>query len=187
MATQLDTTGKRLLGLGTGVAFGALLQRGRLSRYDVILDQLRLRDGTVIKAMGTAVVVGAVGLHLLDGKGLAKTDVKPMKVGGVIAGSVLFGAGMATLGYCPGTSVAAVGEGQRDALAGVAGMLAGAAAFVTLYPKLAPVIDAGGDYGKITLPSVTNSKRSHWVAALAIGALTAAVANEVVQHRRRNG
>lgn len=184
MATQLDTSGKRLLGLGTGVIFGALLQHGRLARYDMIHDQLRLRDGSVIKAMGTAVAVGAVGLQLLDGAGLAKTEVKPMKVGGVVAGSILFGAGLAVLGYCPGTSVAAVGDGRRDALAGVLGMLAGAAAFVALYPKLASAIDAGGDYGKITLPTLTSTKRSRWVAGLATGALTATVANEVVQRAR---
>lgn len=178
MATQLDTPSKRALGLATGMAFGALLQRGRLARYDVILDQLRLRDGRVIKAMGTAVVVGAVGLHMLEGKGLTKLQVKPMKVGGIVAGGILFGAGMATLGYCPGTSVAAVGEGRSDAIAGVAGMLAGAAAFVALYPKLAPAIDAG-DYGKVTLPTVTNTKRSHWVAGLAVAALTAAVGHEL--------
>lgn len=184
MGTQLDTPSKRLLGLATGVAFGALLQRGRLARFDVIVDQLRLTDGSVLKAMGTAVGVGAVGLHMFDCKGLAKTDVKPMKVGGVVAGSLLFGAGLATLGYCPGTSVAAIGEGQRDALAGVAGMLAGAAAFVALYPKLAGAIDAGGDYGKLTLPAITKTKRSRWVAATALAVLTAAVTNEAVQRRR---
>jgi uncharacterized membrane protein YedE/YeeE len=184
MATQLDSASKRLLGLGTGLAFGALLQHGRLARYDVILGQLALRDGSVIKAMGTAVMVGAVGLQLLDGKGITKTGVKPMKVGGIVAGSVLFGAGLATLGYCPGTSVAAVGEGRRDALAGVAGMLVGAAAFVALYRKLVPIIEAGGDYGKITLPAVTNTKRSRWVAPMAIGALAAAATNEVAQRRR---
>lgn len=184
MAAQLATWDKRLLGLGTGIAFGALLQRGRLDRYDVILGQLRLRDGSVIKAMGTAVVVGALGLELLDGKGRAKTSVKPMKVGGVLAGSALFGAGLALLGYCPGTSVAAVGEGKRDAMAGVAGMFAGAAAFVALYPKLATVIDAGGDYGKVTLPSVSKVSRRKWVAALAAGGVGAAVANEMARGRR---
>lgn len=78
-----------------------------------------------------------------------------MKVGGVVGGSVLFGAGLSALGYCPGTSVAAVGEGRRDALAGVAGMLAGTAAFVALDPRLASLLEAGGDYGKVRLPDLT--------------------------------
>ena len=142
---------KRLLGLATGLGFGALLQRGHVSRYEVILGQLLFRDGRVAKTMATGVAVGALGIHALARKGMASKDVKPMKVGGVALGAVLFGAGLAVAGYCPGTSVGAVGAGRRDALATVLGMLAGAGAFVALYPRLEPLIDAGGDFGKRTL------------------------------------
>lgn len=165
---------KRLLGLVTGLVFGALLQRGRLARHEVIMGQLRLRDSSVGKAMGTAMAVGAVGYQALRESGLAAPGVKPMKVGGVVAGATLFGAGLALLGYCPGTSVAAAGEGKRDAVAGVAGMLAGAAAFVALHSKIAPMLDAGGDFGKITLPDVTRSSGWPWVAGIAGGGLAAA-------------
>ena len=110
VAAANDSNGKRLLGLLTGVAFGALLQRGRLARYDVILGQLLLRDGRVVKAMGSAVAVGAIGVHALIRRGLTKKEIKPMKVGGIVGGAALFGAGLALLGYCPGTAVAAAGE-----------------------------------------------------------------------------
>jgi uncharacterized membrane protein YedE/YeeE len=155
MTSSLTSNGKRVLGFATGLAFGALLQRGRVSRYDVILDQLLLRDGRVAKTMATAVAVGALGVYALERKGIMSRDVKPMKVGGVTLGAVLFGAGLAVSGYCPGTSVTAVGEGRRDALATVLGMLAGAGAFVAFYPRLVPIIDAGGDLGKrmLTAPS----------------------------------
>jgi uncharacterized membrane protein YedE/YeeE len=156
MSASLEGTSKRLLGLATGLAFGALLQRGRVSRHDVIVGQLLLRDHRVVKTMATAVAVGGVGVHVLVRKGITSKEVKPMKVGGVTLGAVLFGAGLAVAGYCPGTSVAALGEGRRDALATVLGMLAGAVAFVALYPRLLPVIEAGGDLGKTTLPSLTN-------------------------------
>lgn len=142
---------KRLLGLATGLVFGALLQRGRLARRDVILDQLLLLDGHVAKAMGAAVAVGAAGFRALRNNGMARPEVKPLKIGGVVGGAALFGVGLAVTGYCPGTGVAAAGEGQGDAMAGVAGMLAGAAGFVALHSKIAPLLDAGGDYGKITL------------------------------------
>lgn len=155
MSAPLASGGKLLLGLATGLAFGALLQRGRVSRREVIVDQLLLRDGRVVKTMASAVAVGAVGIRLLEQKGIAAKDVKPMKVGGVTVGAALFGVGLAIAGYCPGTSVAALGEGRRDALATVLGMLAGASAFVALYPRLVPIIDAGGDLGKRTLPSLT--------------------------------
>jgi uncharacterized membrane protein YedE/YeeE len=99
------------------------------------------------------VAVGALGVYALERKGIMSRDVKPMKVGGVTLGAVLFGAGLAVSGYCPGTSVTAVGEGRRDALATVLGMLAGAGAFVALYPRVVPIIDAGGDLGKRMLTS----------------------------------
>jgi uncharacterized membrane protein YedE/YeeE len=83
--------------------------------------------------MATAVAVGALGIHSLPLEGATSKAVKPMKVGGVTLGALLFGAGLAIAGYCPGTSVAALGEGRRDALATVLGMLAGAGAFVKLY------------------------------------------------------
>lgn len=150
--------GQRILGLVTGVAFGALLQRGGLSRRRIIVDQLLLRDGRVVKTMATAIAVGSLGYHWLLRKGKTKPDVKPMKLGGVLGGAALFGTGLAVLGYCPGTSLAAVGEGRRDALLGVLGMLAGAAAFVGVYPKLKSVIDAGGDLGKQTLPALATAR-----------------------------
>ncbi|HJL20564.1 MAG TPA: hypothetical protein RMH99_33210 [Sandaracinaceae bacterium LLY-WYZ-13_1] len=66
---------------------------------------------------------------------------------------------MALLGHCPGTSVAAVGEGRGDALAGVAGMLLGALLFVKLYPDLKPWLDKG-DLGEVTVGELAEQLRS---------------------------
>jgi hypothetical protein len=52
--------------------------------------------------------------------------------------------------YCTGTSIAAAGEGRRDPLWGVAGMLAGAP-----------------DLGTQRLPTATRTPSWGWVAALA--------------------
>jgi len=95
---RIDSAGKLLLGLGTGIAFGALLQRGRASRYDGILAQLRLRDGSVARMMGTAIAVGALGVHALVRAGKAKLDIKPLQLGGIVGGGNLFGAVLAVLG-----------------------------------------------------------------------------------------
>lgn len=168
-------TSKRLLGLATGLVFGALLQRGKVSRHAVVHDQLTFRDHRVAKVMGTALAVSAAGLWTLQRKGGASPEVKPLEVGGVVGGAALFGVGLAVLGYCPGTSLAAVGEGNRDALIGVLGMLAGAATFVASYSAVAPAIQKGGDLGKITLPMVTKTPAWPWVAGLAATALTSVV------------
>jgi hypothetical protein len=62
-----DAPDKLLLGLVTGVVFGVLLQKGRVAKFPVIVGQFLLKDWTVAKIMGTAVVVGAVGVYALAG------------------------------------------------------------------------------------------------------------------------
>lgn len=151
---MFDSPDKLALGLVTGIAFGFLLQKGRVAKYEVILGQLHLRDWTVVKVMGTAVIVGSVGVHALVEGGWTSLELKPLLYGGVLAGAALFGIGMALLGYCPGTSVAACGEGRRDAMAGALGMLAGAGFFVGFHRALQPLIKGLGDDGKLTLPDV---------------------------------
>jgi uncharacterized membrane protein YedE/YeeE len=175
---RIAPVGKLLLGLGTGVVFGSLLSRGRVSRYEVIMDQLLLRDATVAKIMGTAIAVGAVGVHALVRAGKTRLEIKPLQLGGVIGGGLAFGAGLALLGYCPGTSLAAVGEGKRDALTGTLGMLAGALAFVRAYPTIKPLLEAG-DHGKLTL---VPPDRSPWPAVVGVAsAVSAAFAADQVK------
>jgi len=181
---RVDPVGKLALGLGTGVVFGVLLQKGRVAKYDVIVDQLLFRDNTVAKVMGTAVAVGAAGVYALVQSGRAKLDVKPLKVGGIVGGAGLFGAGIAVLGYCPGTSLAAVGEGRRDALAGTLGMLAGAGLFVRAYPRIKPLLEAG-DYGKTTLPSATRTSPWAWIAGIATAVALGALAPSATARRPR--
>jgi uncharacterized membrane protein YedE/YeeE len=166
---RIDPPEKLLLGLATGVAFGALLQKGRASDYEVIQGQLALRDPTVAQLMGTAIAVGAPPVQALFRRGVARPQIKPLNLG-VGLGAALFGAGMAILGYCPGTTVAAAGEGRRDALSGLLGMLAGAAAFVRLAPRLRPLLERRS-LGKATLPGLTRTPAARWLAGTALGAL----------------
>jgi uncharacterized membrane protein YedE/YeeE len=170
-----DSPDKLLLGLATGVVFGILLQKGRVAKFPVIVGQFLLRDWTVAKIMGTAVLVGAIGVYALVAPGHASLHVKPLLLGGVLLGGVLFGVGMTVLGYCPGTTVAACGEGRRDAAAGVLGMFAGALAFVAAWPALQPVIKGLGDGGKLTLPNLTSTSPWLWIAALAAAGLAGAL------------
>ena len=166
---MFDSPPKLLLGLVTGIVFGVLLQKGRVSKFEVIVGQFLFKDWTVVRMMGTAVVVGSVGVFALVAADLASLHIRPMLLGGVLLGAILFGIGMAVFGYCPGTSVAGCGEGRRDALVGVLGMFAGAAMFVVFYEQLQPVIQALGDWGKITLPDITNTSPWLWVSLLVAG------------------
>jgi uncharacterized protein len=156
------------LGLLTGMIFGFLLQKGRVAKYQVILGQLLLKDWTVLKIMVTAIAVGAPGVYLLAELQMASLHVKPMVVGGVIVGGIFFGIGIAIFGYCPGTGVAACGEGRKEAMVGVAGMLAGAAVFVKEFAFFSPIIRNFGDWGRITLPEATALPLWAWMVLLIV-------------------
>ena len=178
-----------LLGLLTGFLFGLLLQKGRVAKYRVIVGQFLLRDWTVVKVMGTAVVVGAIGVYALRQMGVVSLHIKPTLPGGVVAGGALFGIGMDLLCFCPGASVAACGEGRRDAIAGVLGQLLGAGLFVAAYRWLDPVmlglmagsyvfaeasgwiartVNQWGDHGELTVERLVGVKRVVFVPVAAV-------------------
>lgn len=141
-----------LLGFFLGIGFGFLLQKGGVTYYDVIINQLLLTDFTVVKVMLTAVITGMVGVHLLVTFNLAQLHPKPGAWGSTLLGSLIFGVGFGILGYCPGTGVGAIGHGALDALiGGVPGMVLGAAVFAALYPRLMPLLKRG-DFGDVTFP-----------------------------------
>ncbi|MBI5523639.1 MAG: YeeE/YedE family protein [Desulfarculus sp.] len=150
-----------IYGLITGVLFGFLLQRARVIRYDKQLAALRLKDMTIVKFMLSAVMVAMVGVYLLVDLGVVKLAIKTLSLGAVVIGGLVFGVGWALLGYCPGTSLGALGEGRLDALAGIVGMLAGAALYAEAYPALQKTVLTWGNYGKITLPQLLGV--NHWV------------------------
>lgn len=156
MAEMTDTT-RNLLGLATGVAFGALLQRGGLDDSRTIVGQLTGTDTRVAKTMGSAVAVGALGHQWLLRRGAASPQPKPLNPVALVGGSLLFGTGMALSGYCPGTAAVAAGSGRREGLWAVAGMLAAAAAFVATYPRLKSTLEAGGAGKRMLVGSTTSA------------------------------
>lgn len=150
-----------IYGLVTGIIFGFLLQKGRVIRYDRQLGALRLIDMTIVKFMLSTILVAMVGVYLLKDLGIAKLSVKPTVLGGNIIGGLIFGIGWGFLGYCPGTSLGALGEGRWDAVWGILGMIAGAALFAEFYPALKNTVLKWGVYGKITIPEILGV--NHWI------------------------
>ena len=147
-------TGQLVAGLVTGILFGILLQRAEVLRYDRQLGALRLVDMTIFKFMLSAVIVGMIGLHAAFALGLAHPHLKPVHLLANLAGGLVFGIGWALLGYCPGTSLGALGEGRWDAALGIAGGLAGAAAFALAWPWLDEHVLPVGSLGKVALPGL---------------------------------
>lgn len=168
---MFDDPLKLFLGFVTGVLFGFFLQKGQVAKFQVILGQLLLKNWTVVKIMATAVAVGTLGVHWLVTQGLADLHIQAAVLGRLIPGAILFGIGMAVFGLCPGTSVAACGQGARDAFAGVAGMFTGALLYVFAYPALRSFFEASPDWGKVTLAELAGSPSLPMAAGLAAAIL----------------
>lgn len=149
------------LGLITGFIFGFLLQRAEVLRFEKQVGFLLLKDMTIIKFMFSSILVGMAGIYLFKDLGIIALKIKTTLVGAQIIGGLLFGIGWAILGYCPGTSVGAVGEGRWHALWGVLGMLAGAAIYAEIYPLMKNNILSWGNFGKMTIPEILHL--NHWV------------------------
>ncbi len=146
----MDTA--QIMGLVTGILFGFLLQKGRVLRFEKQVGAMLLKDMTILKFMLSAIMVGMVGVTLLADAGVIALSHKPMNVGAILVGGALFGAGWAVMGFCPGTSVGALGEGRWHAAFGITGMLAGAALYAELYPLMKATVLSWTDFGKIGLP-----------------------------------
>lgn len=153
----LEITGsaRLLLGLVTGILFGFILQKAQVTKYDKIVAFFALKDLTVLKVMLAAILSGMVGVYFLYDIGLVNQHIKPTLLGANILGGAIFGVGMLLLGFCPGTCVAAVGEGRLDGLfRGIVGILIGAAFYSEVYPLIQNNFLKMGDYGKLTVPTL---------------------------------
>lgn len=121
-----------------GALFGFVLHRIGAANPQNIINMLRLRDLHLMKvilfAIGFSCLFLFLGLHF----GIipkSHIHVKTAYVG-VIVGGLIFGAGFAIGGYCPGTSLVAIGSGRKDAIAFILGGLTGAFLFMLSYGAL---------------------------------------------------
>ena len=174
------------LGALTGLVFGWLLEKGGVTRYPTIVGQFLLRDFTMLKILLTAVVVGGLGVYgMLEAGWIEGLSVKSAHLVGNALGGLIFGVGMVVLGYCPGTGVAALGSGARDAGPGILGMLVGAGLYAEAHPWFEAHVLNLGAIGKATLPSISGVSPWWFFALVAVLAAGLFGALRVSQRRAR--
>lgn len=161
-------TSNLILALVLGFAFGWLLHRGKVTNYNVIENQFRLRDFTMVKVMLPAIFVGGVGVLALIDVGYAQYYVKDANLLAVSLGAALFGVGIVVYGYCPGTAIAAIATGSVHALVGAFGMILGAIVYALTFDWLQAHILNVWALGKVRLPDITGVPDAVWFVALAV-------------------
>ncbi len=161
-----------LIGAVMGLVFGFALEKSRVFEPGMIVGQMQLRNFIMLKVFLSAVATGLVVLAVLNGLGWTALHVKPAIYTANILGGLLLGIGIALAGACPGTVVAQIGVGYRDAWVTLAGALAGAAVYGYLEPVLKPSLLAESA-GKITFASLLGVP--FWALALVVAAVLVAV------------
>ena len=171
--------------LAVGVAFGWCLERAGLGSARKLMGQFHLTDLTVFKVMFSAIVTAALGLFWFSRAGLLdlsrvyvpETFIAPQLVGGVV-----FGAGFALAGLCPGTSCVAAATGRVDGIAVVGGFFAGVLAMALAVPTVSRFY-AGGARGAATLDVVLGTRPGTMVLIVVACAMAGFVAAERIERR----
>jgi len=152
-----------------GFLFGAILQYGSLNKYNVISGMATLENLTVAKTIAVAIGVGAILINIEIAAGFASFHIKPILLGGIVFGGLIFGAGMAILGYCPGTLAISFGEGSMDALTGIIGGLSAGLVYTLMEPFISGFL--GPDLGTISLNSLTGTNLLFYLLIFIIGSI----------------
>ena len=132
-----------------GIIFGAIVQFSRVDKFEKIAGFAMLKDTIVPKMLFLAVGLASIALYFMIQLGYAHYHVKPIVMGGLIIGGILFGISMAILGKCPGTGPISIAEGRIDVLVGAIGGVAGSLVFTMNYDFFKMLM--GESLGKIVL------------------------------------
>lgn len=124
-----------LFGLIVGILFGFILTNTGVTKYPRVMGMLLLKDFKILKFMLTAVISSMILFYLFSDISFLKLAPKNLDWGKVVGG-LLFGTGMAILGYCPGTMAARIGEGKKDAILAVGGMAIGIFIYALLIKEI---------------------------------------------------
>lgn len=158
------------LGLATGVVFGFALEKSRVFEPGVIVGQMQLRNFLMLKIFLAAVVTGLLVLAVLNGGFGVKLSLKPLLLKADLIGGLILGVGIALAGACPGTTLAQIGAGYRDAWFILAGGLTGALTYGYFDAPITAFF-AEGSGNKLGFDQIVGLP--FWVAALAAAAIFA--------------
>ena len=130
------------MSLVIGIYFGIVLTKSEVVRWQRVHDMFLFREAHMYLIIGVGVVVAMVSMLIikrLEAKTIEgqriKYEPKPFHLG-VVFGGILFGAGWAVTGACPGPIYAQIGGGAWMALLTLAGALSGMYLYALLKPRL---------------------------------------------------
>ena len=124
-----------------GIYFGIVLTKSEVVRWERIHKMFLFEEPNLYLIIGIGIVVAMVSMKALRAFGFKSIQGKSLDYQpkpfhkGIIAGGVLFGAGWAITGACPGPIYAQIGGGAWLALSTLAGALVGTFLYANLKPN----------------------------------------------------
>jgi len=132
-----------------GLAFGVVIQWSRVDTFEKIAGFSMLEDFTMIKLILLTTGIITIGLYFMVQFGYASYSPKPILLGGLTLGGIIFGVGMSIFGKCPGTGTISLAEGRIDVLIGIIGGLVGGAVYTIYFTDIKFFL--GDNFGKVQL------------------------------------
>jgi uncharacterized protein len=120
-----------------GIAFGFVLEQAGFSSSKKLAGVFYGYDFVVMRVFFTAAITAMLGLLYFGYLGWIDMDkifINSTYVYSAIVGGVIMGFGFVIGGFCPGTSVCAIGIGKIDAMVFVGGIFIGVFIFAEAYP-----------------------------------------------------
>jgi uncharacterized membrane protein YedE/YeeE len=125
-----------------GILFGVILVKSEVISWFRIQEMFRLQSFHMYGVIGSAIAVGMLGIFLIKKFNIKSVDGEKIKLDpkkfnkGQIYGGLLFGAGWALTGACPGPLFAQIGTGATVIIVSLFFAIAG----TWVYGKLRPVL-----------------------------------------------
>jgi hypothetical protein len=183
LSLAVGSEGALAVAFGVGLGFGWCLERAGLGSATKLMGQFHLTDLAVFKVMFSAIVTAMLGLFWLSRAGVVdlsrvyvpETFVLPQLVGGLV-----FGAGMALAGLCPGTSCVAAATGRGDGMVVAGGFFAGVLVTGLVLPAMARFYGSGAR-GSLTLDTVLDVETGTLILVVVAAALAGFIVAEHVE------
>ena len=156
-----------------GVAFGVIVQYSRVDKFEKIAGFAMLRDTVVPKMLFLAIGIASIGLYFLVQAGYATLHPKPIILGGLIIGGIIFGVGMAIFGKCPGTGPVSIAEGRIDVMVGAVGGIFGGLVFTVYFDLFKKIM--GESLGKTTLFTLFQGHETLMILLFGIGLIVISI------------
>jgi uncharacterized protein len=125
-----------------GTYLGVLFIKSEVASWQRIHNMFLFKEAYMYLIISLAIVVAGISMFVIKKLHMKSADGKPITYEpkpyhtGVVIGGMMFGAGWAITGACPGPIYAQIGAGAWPALFTFAGAMLGMFAYAALKPRL---------------------------------------------------